>query len=92
MLKLGGEEAGFTVYSGMLSLGACLGYLLTALDWTSIGLTTSLGLSAGRLPHCSKKRSPPLLCIKRKASWDYFTWVCQKNDSKIFRKTYCMVK
>jgi hypothetical protein len=49
MLKLGGEEAGFTVYSGMLSLGACLGYLLTALDWTSIGLTQSLGLSSGKL-------------------------------------------
>jgi hypothetical protein len=47
MLKLGGEEAGFTVYSGMLSLGACLGYLLTALDWTSLGVTTSLGLTAG---------------------------------------------
>jgi hypothetical protein len=58
MLKLGGEEAGFTVYSGMLSLGACLGYLLTALDWTSIGLTTSLGLSAGRLPQWSKRRNP----------------------------------
>merc|ERR1719225_1118842 len=33
-----GEEAGFTVYSGMLSVGACIGYLLTALDWGSIGL------------------------------------------------------
>lgn len=47
MLKLGGEEAGFTVYSGMLSLGACLGYLLTAIDWTTVGLTANLGLSAG---------------------------------------------
>ena len=33
-----GEEAGFTVYSGMLSVGACIGYLLTALDWASFGL------------------------------------------------------
>ena len=32
-----GGEAGFTVYSGMLSVGACLGYLLTALDWGALG-------------------------------------------------------
>ena len=32
------ESAGFTVYSGMLSVGACIGYLLTALDWSIIGL------------------------------------------------------
>jgi len=35
-----GESAGFTVYSGMLSVGACIGYLLTALDWTSMGLSS----------------------------------------------------
>ena len=34
-----GEEAGFTVYSGMLSVGACIGYLLTALDWASLGFS-----------------------------------------------------
>lgn len=34
-----GEEAGFTVYSGMLSVGACIGYLLTALDWNSLGFS-----------------------------------------------------
>jgi len=34
-----GEEAGFTVYSGMLSVGACIGYLLTALDWSSYGIS-----------------------------------------------------
>ena len=31
-------EAGFTVYSGMLSVGACLGYLITALDWEGMGI------------------------------------------------------
>ena len=40
MAGLAGPEAtGFTVYSGMLSVGACIGYLLTALDWTALGLS-----------------------------------------------------
>lgn len=32
------EETGFSFYSGMLSLGACTGYLLTALDWAKFGV------------------------------------------------------
>ena len=40
MAGLAGPEAtGFTVYSGMLSVGACIGYLLTALDWSALGLS-----------------------------------------------------
>ena len=40
MAGLAGPEAtGFTVYSGMLSVGACIGYLLTALDWTALGIS-----------------------------------------------------
>jgi len=35
----GGGELGFTVYSGMLSFGSCLGYLLIALDWHKIGIS-----------------------------------------------------
>ena len=35
----GPEATGFTVYSGMLSVGACIGYLLTALDWSALGLS-----------------------------------------------------
>ena len=37
--QAGPEAAGFMVYSGMLSVGACIGYLLTALDWTALGLS-----------------------------------------------------
>jgi len=33
-----GEEVGFTVYSAMLSVGACIGYLVAALDWDTIGV------------------------------------------------------
>ena len=33
------EETGFSFYSGMLSVGSCIGYLLTALDWAKFGLT-----------------------------------------------------
>lgn len=33
------EETGFSFYSGMLSVGACVGYLLTALDWAKLGIT-----------------------------------------------------
>ena len=33
------EETGFSFYSGMLSVGSCIGYLLTALDWAKLGLT-----------------------------------------------------
>jgi len=33
------EETGFSFYSGMLSVGACIGYLLTALDWANVGIT-----------------------------------------------------
>ena len=44
MAGLAGPEAtGFTVYSGMLSVGACIGYLLTALDWTALGLGSDFG-------------------------------------------------
>ena len=48
-LITGGGELGFTVYSGMLSFGSCLGYLLIALDWhkigISIGITTFFGFA-----------------------------------------------
>ena len=30
------ENTGFLVYSGMLSLGSCIGYLLSALNWNKI--------------------------------------------------------
>ena len=33
------EETGFSFYSGMLSIGSCIGYLLPALDWAKFGLT-----------------------------------------------------
>jgi len=33
------EETGFSFYSGMLSIGSCIGYLLSALDWAKFGLT-----------------------------------------------------
>ncbi|XP_023323954.1 solute carrier family 45 member 3 [Eurytemora carolleeae] len=33
------DQPGFTVYSGMLSVGACFGYLLTALDWDNLGIS-----------------------------------------------------
>lgn len=33
------EETGFSFYSGMLSVGACIGYLLTALDWAKLGVS-----------------------------------------------------
>lgn len=39
MVGMGGVQDGFTVYSGMLSVGACLGYLLTALDWKTMGIS-----------------------------------------------------
>ena len=32
------EETGFSFYSGMLSIGSCIGYLLSALDWAKFGL------------------------------------------------------
>lgn len=31
------SNAGFMIYSAMLSLGSCVGYLLSALDWQSFG-------------------------------------------------------
>ena len=33
------EETGFSFYSGMLSIGSCIGYLLSALDWAKFGFT-----------------------------------------------------
>jgi solute carrier family 45 protein 3 len=30
-------STGFMIYSAMLSLGSCVGYLLSALDWNKIG-------------------------------------------------------
>lgn len=47
-----GEEFGFTVYSGMLSVGSCIGYLLIAIDWQSIGI--SLG---------NKEQTSFLMCL-----------------------------
>jgi len=32
------DETGFSFYSGMLSVGSCIGYLLTALDWAKLGV------------------------------------------------------
>ena len=33
-------NTGFMIYSAMLSLGSCVGYLLSALDWNKIGQIT----------------------------------------------------
>lgn len=41
-----GEEAShqvFSVYSIMLSLGGCIGYLLPCVDWTGLGASSYLG-------------------------------------------------
>ena len=33
-------NTGFMIYSAMLSLGSCVGYLLSALDWSTLGQIT----------------------------------------------------
>ena len=38
-------NTGFMIYSAMLSLGSCVGYLLSAVDWQSLGQDT-LGLGS----------------------------------------------
>merc|ERR1719507_1616842 len=53
------EETGFSFYSGMLSVGSCIGYLLTALDWAKFGLTVGnrdaqCGLLHWLPPHSSR--------------------------------------
>ncbi|XP_022538026.2 solute carrier family 45 member 3 [Astyanax mexicanus] len=39
----GESHRAFSVYSLMLSLGGCVGYLLPAVDWSSLGATAYLG-------------------------------------------------
>ena len=34
-------NTGFMIYSAMLSLGSCVGYLLSAVDWQTLGMVSN---------------------------------------------------
>ena len=36
------SDTGFMIYSAMLSMGSCIGYLLSAVDWQTFSQTTTL--------------------------------------------------
>ena len=47
-------NTGFMIYSAMLSLGSCVGYLLSALDWSTLGQIT------GNSEQVRKERFTPI--------------------------------